>query len=74
MEDDIVKKKYEHKLRAREVAHILDMSPDDVLELAHRGKLKGEKQGHWWRFNLAAVESYKKTEELELALRLSSFD
>jgi hypothetical protein len=66
--------KYEHCLRAREVAHILDMSPDDVLELACTGRLKGEKQECWWRFSLAAVETYKKDRELELALQLSSFD
>ena len=69
-----MKEKCEYDLRAREVAHILDMSPDNVLELARRGRLKGEKQGHWWRFSRATVEAYKKMEELELALRLSSFD
>ena len=69
-----MKKNYEHCLRPREVARILDVSPDDVLQLARRGKLRGEKQGHWWRFSRAAVEAYKKTEEQELAVRLSSFD
>jgi excisionase family DNA binding protein len=74
VEDDIVKKNYEHRLRATEVARMLNMSTDDVLELARRGKLKGEKQGHRWRFSLVAVEAYKKKEEQELAFRLSSFD
>jgi excisionase family DNA binding protein len=74
VEEDLVKKNYGHYLRARDVARILDMSPDHVLELARSGKLRGEKQGRWWRFSLDAVEAYRKTQEQELALRLSSFD
>ena len=37
-------------LRSKDVARILDCSPDDVIELARRGKIKGTKQGRFWRF------------------------
>jgi len=47
-------------LGTKDVAHILDMSPDDVIELARNEKLKATKQGRFWRFNLADVEEYKQ--------------
>ena len=47
-------------LGTKDVAHILDMSPDDVIELARSKKLKATKQGEFWRFNLADVERYKR--------------
>ncbi len=56
-------KKEETFLRSKDVAHILDLSPDDVLELAGKGKLKGEKQGRFWRFRLADVMAYKQKME-----------
>lgn len=37
-------------LTAKEAAHILDMSPDDVTELARRGELPGDRVGRFWRF------------------------
>jgi len=30
----------EYLLRSKDVAHILDCSPNDVIELARRGKIK----------------------------------
>jgi excisionase family DNA binding protein len=51
--------KKEQLLKSRDVAHILDMSPDDVVDLARKGKLKGIKQGRLWKFRLSDVQAYK---------------
>ncbi len=40
----------ESPLSSRDVALLLDVSPDDVNELARRGDLPGFKQGRFWRF------------------------
>lgn len=53
-------KKTETLLRSKDVAHILDCSPDDVIELARRGKLRATKQGRFWRFRHNDVLQYKK--------------
>jgi excisionase family DNA binding protein len=53
-------KKVEALLRSKDVAHILDCSPDDVIELARRGRLRATKQGRFWRFCQADVLTYKK--------------
>jgi hypothetical protein len=55
--------KKETLLRSKDVAHILDMSPFEVITLAQRGKLRGEKQGRIWRFQEADVRAYKKKME-----------
>ena len=47
-------------LRSKDVAHILDCSPDDVIEVARKGKLKGSKTGRYWRFRQEDVLAYKK--------------
>ena len=61
-------------LRTKDVAYILDCSPDDVIELARSKKLKGTKVGRFWRFRQRAVMAYKrKQEEYERDQRLSSF-
>jgi len=52
--------KKEQFLDTRDVAYILDMSPDDVAYLVRIEKLKAVKQGHYWRFRVADVEAYKK--------------
>lgn len=52
--------KKEEFLRSRDVAYLLDMSPDDVLVLARNGVLKGTRQGRLWRFRLVDVEAYKR--------------
>ena len=55
----------EKLLKSKDVAHILDCSPDDVHLLVHRGDLKGTKVGRFWRFQLEDVMEYKrKTEEV----------
>jgi len=50
-------------LRSRDVAHILDCSPDEVIELAQRGKLKATKEGRFWKYCPADVVAYKKSVE-----------
>ena len=52
-------------LRSKDVAHILDSSPDDVIELARRGKLKGTKTGRFWGFRREDVMAYKKEQKKE---------
>jgi excisionase family DNA binding protein len=52
-------KKVEALLRSKDVAHVLDCSPDDVIELARRGRLRATKQGRFWRFRQADVLTYK---------------
>jgi len=52
--------KKEQLLKSRDVAFILDMSPDDVIDLARKGKLKAIKQGRRWRFRVADIEAYKR--------------
>ena len=54
-----IKKKHP-LLRSKDVAHILDIPPDDVNELARRNKIKATKAGRLWRFRLADVMAYKK--------------
>ncbi len=48
-------------LRSRDVAHILDCSPDEVIELAQRRKLKASKDGRFWKYRPADVLAYKKS-------------
>ena len=47
-------------LRSKDVAWILDIGPDEVVELVWRGKLKATKVGRLWRYRLSDVESYKR--------------
>jgi excisionase family DNA binding protein len=53
----------EKLLKSRDVAWILDWSPDDVNVLARKGELKAFKQGRNWRFREADVVAYKKRME-----------
>jgi hypothetical protein len=50
-------------LRSKDVAHILDVSPDDVIIMARRGKLKASKQGRFWRYRPSDVMAYKRQRE-----------
>jgi excisionase family DNA binding protein len=52
--------KTEYILRSRDVAHILDCSPDEVIELAQSKKLKATKEGRLWKYRAADVLAYKK--------------
>ncbi len=47
-------------LRSKDVAHLLDCSPDDVIDLARRNKLRATKQGRYWKFRFADVDAYRK--------------
>ncbi len=51
--DDIV-------LNSREVAFLLDLSPDTVNELARRNILPGFKKGRQWRFRKRDIASFKR--------------
>ena len=53
----------EKLLKSKEVAWILDCSPDDVILLARKGKLKASRQGRFWRFKQADVVAFKKRME-----------
>lgn len=53
MEDDKL-------LRAKDVAHILNCSPDDVYPLINTGELKAFKVGRLWKFRLKDVMDCKK--------------
>jgi excisionase family DNA binding protein len=55
----MMKKKKEF-LNTRDVAWILDCSPDDVIELAKTQKLQGTKMGRFWRFRHEAVKTYQR--------------
>jgi len=47
-------------LKSREVAYILDCSPDDVIMLARKGKLRAKKEGKYWLYRYADVMRYQK--------------
>jgi excisionase family DNA binding protein len=50
-----------YDLRTKDVAHILDLSPDEVVELIHKKRLRAIKVGQIWRYSLEDVEAYKRT-------------
>ena len=52
-------------LRSKEVARLLDISPDEVLGLANRGVFKGTKEGRFWRFSFRDVAVYKRHQKEE---------
>lgn len=52
--------KKEALLKSKDVAHILDLPPDDVIYLARKGKLRGVKEGKYWKFRLRDVKFYQK--------------
>ena len=45
-------------LKTRDLAILLDLSPDVVNDMARRGYLKGFKSGNQWRFRRRDVERY----------------
>jgi hypothetical protein len=56
-------------LKSKDVAYILDCSPDDVVTLAREQKLKGIKEGKYWVFRYQDVESYRKRMKEPRALK-----
>ena len=61
--DEFSKPKDANCLRSKDVAHVLDCSPDDVIELARKGHLPAYKVGRFWRFKEKEVLKYKKKQE-----------
>jgi len=49
-------------LKTRDLAILLDLSPDVVNDMARRGHLKGYKSGNQWRFRRRDVERYIERE------------
>jgi len=47
-------------LNSKEVAQILDMSPDTVNEYARKSLLPGFKKGRQWRFRRRDIVSFKR--------------
>lgn len=45
-------------LKTRDVAILLDLSPDVVNDMARRGHLKGFKSGNQWRFRRRDIDRY----------------
>ena len=63
-----------YSLRSRDVAHLLDISPDEVSELALRKELKAKKVGRLWRYKFEDVMTYRRKRERErVATKLSPF-
>ena len=50
-----MRKQAEDLLRGRDVAHLLDCSPDDAIVMAQTGKLLAEKRGRRWLYNRKSV-------------------
>jgi excisionase family DNA binding protein len=50
----------ESLLNSKEVAEILDCSPDTVNELARKSVLPGIKKGRQWRFRKRDIASFKR--------------
>jgi len=49
-------------LKTRDLAILLDLSPDAVNDMARRGLLKGFKSGNQWRFRRKDVERFIERE------------
>jgi excisionase family DNA binding protein len=47
-------------LNSKEVARMLDMSPDTVNEFARKSILPGFKKGRQWRFRKRDIASFKR--------------
>lgn len=54
-------------LKTRDLAVLLDMSPDAVNDLARRGVIKGYKSGNQWRFRRKDVERFLGKERKKVA-------
>jgi excisionase family DNA binding protein len=54
-------------LKTRDLAILLDMSPDAVNDMARKGILKGYKSGNQWRFRRKDVERFLGKELKKLA-------
>ncbi len=50
-------------LRSKDVAQILDCSPDDVYQVLQKGAMPAIKKGKFWLFRYEDVMAYKEQEE-----------
>lgn len=58
--EDIMMDREEELLTSREVARILDLSPDTVNEFARKNILPAFKKGKQWRFRKRDIFSFNK--------------
>ena len=58
--------KEEELLNSRDVARILDLSPDTVNEFARKNILPGFKKGKQWRFRKRDISSFYKKQTREI--------
>ncbi len=56
----------EELLNSRDVARILDLSPDTVNEFARKNILPGFKKGKQWRFRKRDISSFNKKQTREI--------
>jgi len=56
----------EELLNSREVARILDMSPDTVNEFARKNILPGFKKGKQWRFRKRDISSFYRKQTRDI--------
>lgn len=56
----------EELLNSREVARILDLSPDTVNEFARKNILPAFKKGKQWRFRKRDITSFNKKQSREI--------
>lgn len=54
-------------LKTRDLAILLDMSPDTINDMARKGILKGYKSGNQWRFRRKDIERFLGKEERKMA-------
>ena len=50
-------------LKSKEVAHILDCSPDDVYKAMRKGRVPAIRRGRFWLFRYEDVIAYKERRE-----------
>lgn len=55
-----MKDKATRNINSREVAHLLDCSPDDAIVLARQGRIRASRTGRFWWFALADVLRYRR--------------
>ena len=56
----------EDLLNSKEVARILDLSPDTVNEFARKNILPGFKKGKQWRFRKRDISTFNKRQGKEI--------
>ncbi len=62
-----MEEKEEVLLNSRQVAALLELSPDTVNELARKSILPGVKRGRQWRFRRQDITLFKKQQQKQEA-------